>query len=601
MTIKVDVLTPGGSDPDWYTFLALIDGAGTDSDPVFNDTSTKFNAEVSLLDAVFATTGTGFTYDALGRPLGTGTISSSTLVESGTPTIKYTHTTPLSLQTLIDAIVRYAVGNPEPNQEPDPFEDTSLLDQIYMNDDYIYNGNSGDDTFMTGWRDDKLNGKAGNDELYGNDGADRIEGGAGNDFLDGGDHTFTGDWATYATAVSAVTVNLSQQGSAQNTGGGGTDTLVNFENLQGSNFNDTLVGDLNDNFLEGGAGNDTLNGGGQNGSFSPWGGDFASYNLANAGVRVSLLLQGAGQNTVGAGTDTLIDIESITGSKFDDRLTGDANDNIIEGYLGNDIMVGGDNTALGDMLAYILSPKGVTVDLSIIAAQNTNGAGTDTISGFENIFGSHFNDKLSGNGGDNLLIGEDGNDTIKGSAGADFLDGGNGVDTASYAGSNSGVFVDLNVQDGETAQAGTGDENGDILSGIENLIGSDGDDTLIGDGEQNSLNGGLGADTLTGNLGKDFFRFSSVLGIDDDTITDFDHTQDKIDLALIDARPGVAGNQAFRFIGVDEDFTGRKGDLIFDSVTSTLQGDTNGDSNADFELTLEGFIGAEFEGGWIIK
>src|SRR5258708_867459 len=100
----------------------------------------------------------------------------------------------------------------------------------------------------------------------------------------------------------------------QDTGGAGSDTLVNFENLTGSAYDDTLTGVGNANTLKGLAGDDTLNGGAGN--------DTASYADAGSGVNVSLALQGSAQDTSGAGTDTLSNIENLTGSAFDDTLTG---------------------------------------------------------------------------------------------------------------------------------------------------------------------------------------------------------------------------------------------------------------------------------------
>ena len=66
------------------------------------------------------------------------------------------------------------------------------------------------------------------------------------------------DTASYADAASGVTVSLALHGSAQDTGGAGTDTLVNIENLTGSAFDDTLTGDAGANVLSGLDGDDTL-------------------------------------------------------------------------------------------------------------------------------------------------------------------------------------------------------------------------------------------------------------------------------------------------------------------------------------------------------
>jgi Ca2+-binding RTX toxin-like protein len=609
MTITVNVLSTLGSDPDLYTFLGFIDGAGNDEDPVLNDTSTKFNAEVSLLDGVFVTTGTGFTYDKFGRTLGTGLVTSSTIVEGGVSMIRYTHSTPVKLQDIINGVTLFASGFDPVLQMPavgqpysfyDDHRTTYLLDKVYMFDNYVYTGNIGDDTFTAGFLDDKLDGKAGNDELYGlsgddsiiggagddalygGNGDDTIDGGAGNDTLVGGGQDFTGDWVTYASAAAAVTVDLSNA-SAQNTGGAGTDTISEFENLLGSNFNDTLTGNAGDNFIEGGAGNDIIDGGGQ--SFI---GDFAFYTKAAAAVHVSLGLLGSTQNTGGAGTDTLIGIEGLTGSKFNDTLLGNSADNGLDGYFGNDVINGGDGN---DTVYYVFANKGVKVDLSITTAQNTVGEGIDTITNVENVWGSFFSDKLSGTSGANFILGLDGNDVIKGGDGADTLDGAQGRDTVSYAGSSVGVQVDLNLQ-GVGPQVSTGDANGDVLNGFEDIIGSSLNDTLIGDGFSNAIDGGDGNDIMTGGGGADFFRFANNAFTDGDSITDFTLGEDKIDLALIDAKANIAGNQTFTFIGTDA-FT-KVGQLRFEydsgNDQTVIQGnDSNANGTAaDFEIRLTG-------------
>ena len=70
--------------------------------------------------------------------------------------------------------------------------------------------------------------------------------------------------------------------------------------------------------------------------------------------------------------------------------------------------------------------QGVTVNLALTTAQNTIRAGTDTLSGFENLTGSQFNDTLTGTSGNNILTGLSGNDTLTGAGGNDtfvFLPG----------------------------------------------------------------------------------------------------------------------------------------------------------------------------------
>src|SRR6266702_6316470 len=119
-----------------------------------------------------------------------------------------------------------------------------------------------------GTGNDTITGMAGVDHLYGGAGNDTIVGGGGGGILGGGTGTDTVD---YSASSGGVTVNLGNAG-AQSGGDAAGDVLSNFENITGSAFNDTLIGDAGANVLTGGAGNDVLIGGGTgnllvNGSF----------------------------------------------------------------------------------------------------------------------------------------------------------------------------------------------------------------------------------------------------------------------------------------------------------------------------------------------
>ena len=118
------------------------------------------------------------------------------------------------------------------------------------------------------------------------------------------------------------------------------------------------------------------------------------------------------------------------------------------------------------------------------------------------IFGTAGNDTLTGSFNPDCIIGLAGNDTLNGGGGADKLDGGAGTDTASYAGSDEGVEVDLSISTGQAAN-GISHSRGDVLSNIENLIGSAHDDTLTGDSNANNIRGGKGDDTVDGGDGGD--------------------------------------------------------------------------------------------------
>jgi len=123
---------------------------------------------------------------------------------------------------------------------------------------------------------------------------------------------------------------------------------------------------------------------------------------------------------------------------------------------------------------------------------------------------------------------------------------------------------------------------------IRNVIGGDHDDELSGDNAANILTGGLGADLLTGLGGADRFVFTTVADSTasaHDTITDFEHGFDKIDLSQIDIDASQLGRQGFHF-GATRPPAITAGDLVYNAATGVLSGYTNGDNTEDFHIIL---------------
>ncbi len=120
--------------------------------------------------------------------------------------------------------------------------------------DVVLGGLGGDVLFGDVPEGTPLVGDMGSDLIYGGDGPDRLEGGPLDDYFDGGEAL---DKITYYTASAGVIVSLAS-GSAS--GGAGDDTFVFIEEVDGSNFGDTLTGDDESNILNGGAGDDTIRG-----------------------------------------------------------------------------------------------------------------------------------------------------------------------------------------------------------------------------------------------------------------------------------------------------------------------------------------------------
>ncbi len=339
---------------------------------------------------------------------------------------------------------------------------------------------------------ENLFGSAHNDTLTGDGNSNTIEGGAGNDALNGGLGT---DTLSYRYASAGVTVNLSTA-TAQNTVGAGTDTLTSFENIVGSAYNDTLTGTTAGNVMEGGLGNDSIDGNS--------GGDTARYASETSGVNVNLSVT-TDQNTGGAGTDTLTSIENLIGSAYSDTLTGGSGTNTLDGGDGDDTIQGGAgaDTMIGgngaDTVSYSSATSTVTVSLALTTAQSTGSTGTDTISGFENLTGSAYNDTLSGDAGDNVINGLDGDDTFNADAGNDTINGGNGSDTLNFAAIVSGITLNLSL----TSAQDTGGAGIDTVTGIENITGTAAVDILTGNSANNNIHGGNGYDTIEGGDGDD--------------------------------------------------------------------------------------------------
>jgi Ca2+-binding RTX toxin-like protein len=250
-----------------------------------------------------------------------------------------------------------------------------------------------------------------------------------------------------------------------------------------------------------------------------------------------------GNDTVYAGTgnDTIID--RGTGN---DRMYGeDGNDAFYVG-LGNDTVSGGAGT---DRVSYIFSNQIAMVDLQ---AGHALSQGIDTLSSIENVTGSYWNDTLLGSSVANTLFGYYGDDRIEGRGGNDLLYGQVGNDTVIGG------------------------------SGNDRLVGDVGDDRLIGGSGIDDVWGGWGNDVMTGGADADVFWYGSKSDIFAfDTITDFQHGVDKINLAAIDARPDIAGNQAFFFDSSPDGATEEFFDGLSDDWSGLLSGEPGPWINGD--------------------
>ena len=425
------------------------------------------------------------------------------------------------------------------------------------------------------------------------------------------------------------------------------------DTLSGGSGDDTLFGQDESDTLNGGAGNDTLNGGSGDS-------DTASYAGAAAGVTVSLALTAA-QDTIGAGVDTLVGIENLTGSSFADTLTGDAANNVLTGAGGNDTLNGGGGTDTAAFTGPVANYGFSLVGGNVTVTDGVGTDGTDALTSIENNqfgnqtyalrAGTDVGEALTGGTSADLLLGFGGNDTLNGGLGSDVLAGGAGndtlngsfgTDTAVFSGPVTNYGFSLSGSNVVATDTRPGSPDGaDTLNGIETVqfgsqildlsFGSNngntlstggGADLLLGFGGNDELDGGAGADVLVGGAGADHFNFDdgdSGVGVGQrDIIMDFD-SGDQIDLSAIDANttvPGGGGSgQAFTFIGTAafSDSTpgaplaagqvrytqiDTNGDAVNDSTL--IQGNVNNNLAADFEIVLQNRLVALAQGDFVL-
>ena len=454
----------------------------------------------------------------------------------------------------------------------------------------------------------RLEGGGGDDQLRGGSGDDVLDGGAGADRLDGGAGT---DWLSYAGSATGVTVNLEDGAGAGGDAEG--DVIADVENITGSAYDDVLSGDAGINRLTGADGDDALRGGGSDDILDGGpgedrlnggaGSDTAVYRNSNEAVTVNLEAgTGAGGHAEG---DELADVENIEGSVYDDVLTGADGANRLDGSSGNDVLEGGagadrlDGGAGEDWLSYAGSDGAVSVRLYDGYAGRGHAEG-DTFSGFENLRGSAYADRLAGTGranrldggaGNDQLRGGSGDDVLDGGAGADHLDGGAGADWLSYAGSAAGVAV--NLEDG--AGAG-GDAEGDVIADVENIAGSDYEDTLTGDAGANRLTGADGDDALRGGGSDDILDGGPGAdrldgGTESDTVL-YRHSDAAVTVNL-EAGTGAGGHAEGDELADVENIEGS----AYDDVLTGADGANRLDGSSGNDV-LEGGAGADrLDGG----
>ena len=295
------------------------------------------------------------------------------------------------------------------------------------------------------------------------DAPDDIDMGSGDDFLiinsdindislDGGSGS---DWLAFRTVnwgSSAKTYTLNS-GNASN-----------FENLLGSDSDDTLTGDANVNIIVGAQGADTLNG--ASGDDILWGDCLSSSDWSNPNPCTDLISQNQSSYNISTGGNDV-----LNGGAGDDTLYGEDGDDTLDGGPGDDTIISGsgsdiiiitsssDSDTLSDFADgtdaigfdssitssnLIISSSGndtvirngsdILLTLTGISSTNITAADLQSTSTDAQI--------INGTSGDDILVGGAGNDTFNGDGGSDQLMGWGGNDTLNIA-SKSGSWIDI--------------------------------------------------------------------------------------------------------------------------------------------------------------
>ena len=378
--------------------------------------------------------------------------------------------------------------------------------------------------------DDALNGAAGVDTIRGGAGRDSINGGGGADLLfgDAGDDFLAGEPGASLTGgagADSFAIASFQAGGMPYSTLATMLTVTDFRPAEGDTLSinaGEAVGPLNSGFAfliyattlggvvnTGGVGTGGVGTGGVGTSGPPQlGTELPNFSDGRDVAQLYWFADSAtsgGWLVVDANQDQLIDA-----TDFVARITMPDEPPVFAASwfgAGELALVGSeaDDTLTLDGATYLLSGQGGNDTLvgNDLASQFFGGAGDDSMrgaGGADFLIGGDGTDSFAGGAGDDLLYGEAGNDLAHGDDGNDEIAGDQGNDTLyGDAGDDylyGGVDGFLGVADADVVFGGAGDDTLEGGAGADALDGGTGDD---------SLDGGIGADALIGGAGDDSF------------------------------------------------------------------------------------------------
>lgn len=290
--------------------------------------------------------------------------------------------------------------------------------------------------------DDTLLGAAGDDTLVGATGNDQLDGGSGNDVLSG------------------------QSGDDLLLGGDGSDSL------NGGDGTDTMNGQSGNDFIGKGAGVGII-------EWNGIGGGDDIVEESTGLLRILAIGDGGSDNFIIDSTNSLLRVTEGGASIMASNSVSEVN---VQGNEGNDTVT---VQSLSNVRPLLLNIEGNDGDDFVDASAAQIGAVRLRITG------DLGDDTLLGSFGRDTILGGEGADSIGSGDGDDNVDGGNGDDIIQGGGGNDFLAGDL------------GNDSIDGGDGDDSLIGSFGNDTLLGGTGNDTGIGSFGADIINGQSGDD--------------------------------------------------------------------------------------------------
>ena len=450
------------------------------------------------------------------------------------------------------------------------------------------------------------------DTFTGTGAADTIVGVVGADTINGGGSTDTIRLSATSAALNAMTnarlINV-EAIDASTAAAGVTVSLANQTEgfiFTGSAFADTFTGTGAADTIVDVIGADTINGGAGTDTIRLSATSAALNAMTNAALTNVEAINAA---TAAAGVVVNLGLQTegfaVTGSAFNDTLTGaagvdnvnaGAGDDTILGVVGADTIDGGAGTDTIRITATSAALNAMTnARLINVEAIDASTAAAGVVVNLSNqTEGFTFTGSASGD----TFTGTGAADTIVGVVGADMINGGGGIDTIRLTATSAALNAMTNAQltnveliDASTAAAGVVvslavQTEGFTLTGsgfADTLTGGSGVDILNGGAGVDTLNGGLGNDVLTGGAGSDIFQFSSAIGGvgNIDQITDYNAPTDVINLSSaiftgLATTSGLATGQLAAASFNLNAATGTGSQIVYNTTTGALSFDTNG-------------------------